>query len=239
MGCRFCATARIGLRGHLSAAHIVDQVNHVTHEGNVIHNIVYMGMGEPLDNLDAVLRSIRILKNKHGRNLGQRHITVSTCGLPEGMIRLAEEEPQVRLAVSLHAPNDELRTRLMPINRRHSVSDVFKAVRECQAITGRRVTFEYCLMRGVNDQITQAQALVKKLRGIKAHVNLIQFNEFPGCVFKDAEGTTGRQFAQILQEAGIETVIRYTRGRQIKAACGQLGATWSPSSKKPTRARGV
>ena len=235
MGCRFCATARLGLRGHLSAAHIVDQVNQVAGEGNSIHNIVYMGMGEPLDNLDAVLRSIRILKNSHGRNLGQRHITVSTCGLPDGMIRLAQEEPQVRLAVSLHAPEDELRTRLMPINRRYSVSDILQAVRQCQTITGRRVTFEYCLMRGVNDQVEQAQALVRKLRGIKAHVNLIEFNEFPGCVFRDSDRTTGRRFAQILREAGIETVIRYTRGRQIKAACGQLGATWSPSARTPTR----
>ena len=230
MGCAFCATGGMGFQSNLTAARIVDQVNRVARDGLDVHNVVYMGMGEPLDNLDEVLRSIAILKDKAGRNLGQRRITVSTCGLADGMARLAEAEPQVRLAVSLHAPDDKVRSALMPVNKRHGVVEVLDAVRAYQAATGRRVTFEYCLLQGINDHVTQARTLTVRLKGIKANVNLIEFNPFPGCDFKASDRPALERFAKHLQDHGIETVIRYKRGAQIRAACGQLGADFC---KKP------
>jgi 23S rRNA (adenine2503-C2)-methyltransferase len=226
MGCRFCATGRLSQARNLTAGQIVDQVYQATSYGGRIHNVVYMGMGEPLDNMEAVVSSLRILNDERGLHLGQRHLTVSTCGLPEGIDRLAAMDLQVRLAISLHASDDELRSRLMPINRRHDLAAVLGAARRYQEQTGRRVTFEYIMIKDVNDRIDQAQALVQRLQGIKAHVNLIEFNEYPGSHYAASDPLTLEGFAGVLRDAGLETVVRFRRGRSIKAACGQLGAAW-------------
>jgi len=231
MQCRFCATGQLGFQGHLSSAQIVDQVYAVLSQGVPVHNVVYMGMGEPLDNPDATLKSIQLLTDAAGQNLGQRRITVSTCGLPEGLHRLAQEQPQVRLAVSLHAADDCTRERLMPIARRTPLAKLLPAVRAYQTVTRRRVTIEYCLIQGVNDHPDHAQMLTRRLQGIKANINLIEFNEFPGCDLRSSRPDVMRTFARQLQQAGFETVIRYKRGRDINAACGQLGASYLHPSK--------
>ena len=202
MGCAFCATAKIPYRRNLTAAEIVDQVytvcsvpvraylpsgeQKITPDGvttNRITNIVYMGMGEPLQNYDAVLRSIRILNHSSGRNIGIRHITISTCGIAPAIRQLAREEIRPRLAISLSAPSDPLRDRLMPINRKYPIGELLGAVRAYQGETGQRVTFEYVLIEKVNDTVNHAKLLVKLLRGLMCNVNLIEHNPFSGCEF--------------------------------------------------------
>jgi 23S rRNA (adenine2503-C2)-methyltransferase len=226
MGCHFCATGQLGFKAHLNAAQIVDQVNQVAGAARPIHNVVYMGMGEPLDNVDEVIRSVHILNDPQGQNIGQRRMTISTCGLPDGIRRLADTDLQTRLAVSLHAPQDRIRDQIMPMNRRYPLEDLLHALQSYQAQTRRRITFEYCLIKGLNDSPELARMLVQRIRAIKANVNLIEFNAFPSCSFQPSDRETIRHFAHVLQGQGVETVIRYKRGQKINAACGQLGATW-------------
>ena len=226
MGCRFCATGRLSFTGNLPAGQIVDQVYQATAYGGRIHNVVFMGMGEPLDNLDAMVDAIMILNDERGLHLGQRHMTVSTCGLPEGIDHMASLGLQVRLAVSLHAVDNDLRSQIMPINRRYDVASVLAAVRRYQQHANRRVTFEYIMMKDVNDSEAQARDLLCCLRGLKAHVNLIEFNDYPGSHYTASDPIALERFAKVLREGGIETVVRFRRGRSIKAACGQLGAAW-------------
>jgi len=223
MACRFCATGQLGFRADLTAAQIVDQVYRVRATGVEVDNVVYMGMGEPFENYDSVLRSARLLHDPEGQNIGQRRITISTCGLPDGIARLADEGLQVRLAVSLHAPTDEVRRELMPMARQFSIAETLQAVENYQIKTHRRVTIEYCLIRGMNDLPDQARALLGILRGIDAGVNLIEFNPFPGCPFQPSPKSSVQHFAHVLRDGGLETAIRFRRGRSIKAACGQLG----------------
>jgi len=249
LGCTFCATAKLGLRRNLTAAEIVDQVNIVetlngcdarlverrtlnatdTSRANDrrntrITNVVYMGMGEPLLNYNAVLKSVRILNHSSGKNIGIRHITVSTCGIVPAIKKLAEEDIRPRLAVSLNAPTDDLRTQLMPINAKYPIAELLKAVRFYQKKTRQRVTFEYVLIKGLNDSAQHAGMLIKLLAGLMRNVNLIEHNPHPGCGFVGTTSTRIKQFASILERAGFETAIRFRRGRGIKAACGQLGA---------------
>lgn len=224
MGCRFCATGQLKFRRNLTAGEIVDQFNQAEKNCGKISNVVYMGMGEPMDNFDEVMRSVRILNDPAGKNIGQRHITISTCGLPEGIARLADEPLQVRLAVSLHAAGDEKRGRIMAVAKVQPIKKVIESIKNYQKKTKRRITFEYCMIKDVNDSASDAKALIKLIAGIKANVNLIEYNAHQGCVFEPSSGNNIRRFAQILTEAGIETTIRYKRGRTIKAACGQLGA---------------
>ena len=224
MGCRFCATGQLQYQGNLSAGEIADQVNQIIAAGVPLHNLVYMGMGEPLDNLDAVLNSIRILNDNQGHNIGQRHITVSTCGIPSGILELAQTGLQVRLALSLHAPSDSLRQEIMPIAQRYPLREVLEAVRQYQRSTKRRVTIEYCMIEGLNDSPAQAKELLACLKGIRAHINLIEYNNFPDSPFEASSRNTIERFAGILHAGGLETVVRYKRGRTINAACGQLGA---------------
>jgi len=226
MGCHFCATGQIGFRAHLNAAQIVDQVNQVVSTARPIHNVVYMGMGEPLDNVDEVIRSVTILNDPQGQNIGQRRMTISTCGLPDGIRTLADADLQTRLAVSLHAPQDRIRDQIMPISRRYPLQDLFHALQSYQAQTRRRITFEYCLIKGLNDSPEQARMLIQRMKSLKANVNLIEFNPFPGCSFQPSDRETIHRFAHVLQGQGVDTVIRYKRGQKINAACGQLGATW-------------
>lgn len=226
MGCAFCATAKLKFRRNLTAAEIVDQVNAVSVDSGTINNIVYMGMGEPFDNYDEVMRSLHILNHHAGKNIGQRHLTVSTCGLPEQILEFAEEKLQVHLAISLHCATDEGRARLMPAAKAYPLKQLFEAIRGYQAVTRRRVMFEYCMIKGVNDSDSQAHAILKLLKGLNANVNLIEYNPHPGCKFKPSSRERIGTFFDILMQGGVETTARYKRGQKIKAACGQLGATW-------------
>jgi len=228
MGCAFCATGRIPFRRNLTAGEIVDQVNTVEEQAGRITNIVYMGMGEPLLNYDAVLTSIRILNHSAGKNVGIRHITISTCGIAPAIRQLAQEEIQPRLAISLSAPTDSLRSKLMPVSHQYPLAELLEAVRFYQAETGQRVTFEYVLIDKVNDSVTHARLLVKLLRGLMYNVNLIEHNPFSGCEFTASGRDRIQRFASALKEAGVETTIRFRMGRRIKAACGQLQAGYRP-----------
>jgi 23S rRNA (adenine2503-C2)-methyltransferase len=193
-----------------------------------ITNLVYMGMGEPLLNYDAVLRSIRILNHSSGRNIGIRHITVSTSGVAPAIRQLAKEEIRPRLAISLSAPADGLRDRLMPINHKYPLAELMNALRDYQAETGQRVTFEYVMIEAVNDTVNHARLLIKLLRGLMYNVNLIEHNPFSGCEFTGSSRERIQRFADELKEAGVETTIRFRMGRGIQAACGQLQAGYEP-----------
>ncbi len=228
MGCAFCATGRIPFRRDLTAGEIVDQVNTVEEQAGRITNIVYMGMGEPLLNYDAVLTSIRILNHSAGKNIGIRHITISTAGIAPAIRQLAQEEIRPRLAISLSAPTDSLRSKLMPVSHKYPLAELLEAVRFYQAETGQRVTFEYVLIDKVNDSVTHARLLVKLLRGLMYNVNLIEHNPFSGCEFTASSRERIQRFAAALKEAGVETAIRFRMGRRIKAACGQLQAGYTP-----------
>jgi 23S rRNA (adenine2503-C2)-methyltransferase len=225
MGCVFCATGRLGLSRNLTAGEIVDQVNLVESSiENRVSNVVFMGMGEPLANYEATLNAVRILNHPAGRHIGIRHLTISTCGLAEGIERLADEDIQPRLAISLNAPTDAIRQKLMPIAKKYSLNRLFAAVGTYQHKTRNRVTFEYCPIKGLNDTGLHAQMLVKRLRGAMCNVNLIEYNSHEGCNLKPSGREAIMRFAGVLKDAGIETTIRLKMGRTIKAACGQLGA---------------
>ena len=226
MGCKFCATGQLTFQRNLTAAEIVDQVYQAERICGRIDNVVYMGMGEPLDNFDNVMRSVEVLNDKNGRNIGIRHITISTCGLSEEIKQLALSPIQPRLAVSLHAPDDGTRSKIMKIGSKHPLSDVIDSLKSYQSATDKRVTIEYCMIDGINDSNEQAKTLVKLLRPLKINVNLIELNPFPGCRYKASSPDRIKQFSELLSNSGVETIIRYKRGRSIKAACGQLGATW-------------
>ena len=223
-GCAFCATGKRKFARDLTAGEIADQVNQAATDCGKINNVVYMGMGEPMDNFDEVIRSVKILNDSAGRNIGQRHITLSTCGIAEGIDRLAQQGLQVRLAVSLHASNDKLREKIMAVAKKYPLNILLESVRNYQRQTKRRVTFEYCMIKGLNDSAAQGRKLIKVLSSINSHVNLIEYNPHPGCEFSGSEPRTIYHFAEILKAAGIETSIRYKRGAGINAACGQLGA---------------
>ena len=225
MGCVFCATGQLPFDRNLTAAEIVDQVYQVRSHCGAVHNVVYMGMGEPLDNLDAVMRSAALLNDENGANIGIRHITLSTCGLPAAIGTLAACDLRPRLAVSLHAPDDATRRKLMPVARKYPIDSIIAALRDYQRQTARRITVEYCLARAINDSDTHARLLVARLKGLKVNVNLIELNPFTGCPFEASPPKRIKAFAEVLKNAGLETAIRYRRGRRIQAACGQLGAT--------------
>jgi 23S rRNA (adenine2503-C2)-methyltransferase len=228
MGCGFCATGRIPFRRNLTTGEIVDQVNTVEAHAGRITNLVYMGMGEPLLNYDAVLKSIRIVNHSAGKNVGIRHITISTSGIVPGIKKLADEEIRPRLAISLSAPTDARRSKLMPVADKYPLAELLETVRAYQAKTGQRVTFEYVLIDQVNDSVTHARLLVKLLRGLRYNVNLIEHNPFWGCEFTGSSRPRIQRFAAALKEAGVETTIRFRMGRRIKAACGQLQAGYRP-----------
>ena len=226
MGCKFCATAKLKFKRNLTAGEIADQVNQVVQSQGKINNIVYMGMGEPLDNYDEVMRSVNILNFHAGQYIGQRHISISTCGIADKIEKLADEEIVTRLAISLHAANDDERTNIMGVNRKYAIGPLLDSIRKYQRKTGRRVMFEYCMIKGVNDSDDDAKALARLLKGIKAGINLIEYNPHPGCDFRASSRNRIQAFWPLLIDAGFETIIRYKRGQTIKAACGQLGADW-------------
>ncbi|MDD5327920.1 MAG: 23S rRNA (adenine(2503)-C(2))-methyltransferase RlmN [Phycisphaerae bacterium] len=224
MDCAFCATAKLKFQRNLTAAEIADQVNVAEADNGKINNVVYMGMGEPMLNYEAVLKSVRILNNPQGKNIGIRHLTISTCGETKGIRKLAEEDVRPRLAISLNAPIDSLRSKIMPINKKYPIAALLDAVKDYQIKTAERVTFEYVLMKDTNDSSLHAQMLAKLLRYVKCNVNLIEYNPHPYCLFEASDRVAIKRFKQTLEDAGIETIIRFKKGRKIKAACGQLGA---------------
>lgn len=225
MGCVFCATGKLGLGRDLSAGEIVDQLISAENAANTrINNVVYMGMGEPLANYEAVIDSIKILNNPKGRNIGIRHITVSTVGLPEQIRILADEDIHPRLAVSLNAATDSKRSQIMPVNQKYPLDSIIKALKYYQNTTRDRITLEYVLIMDTNDSDSDAKSLAKLAQNLRCNVNLIEYNPHAGCEMLPASRNRIRHFADILKSSNIETVIRYRRGRSINAACGQLGA---------------
>jgi 23S rRNA (adenine2503-C2)-methyltransferase len=229
MGCAFCATARLGLQRHLTAAEIVGQIlaaRRQLDESERITNVVFMGMGEPLANYDALLEAIEALRADWGQGLSARRITVSTVGLLPQLERLVRDSP-VNIAVSLSATTDERRGALMPVNRRYPLAQLFATCRALPIAQRRRITFEYVLLAGVNDHADDAARLVRHLHGIRSKVNLIPFNPFDESGFARPTDRAIRVFQERLLSAGISATVRTSRGRDIQAACGQLAATVS------------
>lgn len=224
MNCTFCATAKLGFQRNLTAAEIVDQINVIQKDKGKINNVVYMGMGEPLQNYNSVIKSVHILNHPLGKRIGLRHLTISTCGITEGIRKLADEDIHPRLAISLNAPTDTLRSKIMPINKKCPIAALMSAVKYYQRKTQLRVTFEYVLIKGFNDSALHAQMLSRLVHKPKCNINLIEYNPYPLGSFEASSKETIKRFVQILEDTGIETTIRYKKGRKIKAACGQLGA---------------
>jgi 23S rRNA (adenine2503-C2)-methyltransferase len=236
MGCTFCMTATLGLQRNLSPGEIVAQVNWVNREisraeGGAqlrpLTNLVFMGMGEPLHNFDNLKKALQILQSAEGANFSHRHITVSTVGLVP-MIERFGRETDVKLAISLNASSDEQRSAMMPINRKWNIAALLEACRKLPLRQGRRITFEYVLIKGVNDSDDDAHRLVGLLRGIPAKVNLIPYNENPGLPYLSSEENRAEAFREILASARVAAFVRQNRGRDIAAACGQLANRSGP-----------
>ena len=221
MGCAFCASTLGGKVRDLSPGEMLEQVIFAQADGGVpVSNIVLMGIGEPLDNFDNVLRFLELVNHPLGLNIGMRHISLSTCGLIPGIRRLGELELQLTLSVSLHAPDGETRSRIMPVNRAYGVDELFEACHGYFDKTGRRISFEYAMIDGVNDADWQADLIVKKLRGMPGHVNLIPLNDVAESPLKPSRRV--RQFQQRLERQGVTATVRRSLGGDIDASCGQL-----------------
>ncbi len=225
MGCTFCASTLGGMTRNLEAAEILGQIMTIQNDiGERISNVVLMGSGEPLDNYNEVLKFLRLVNHPEGLNISMRHITLSTCGLVKEIKLLADEKLQITLAISLHSVEDETRSSLMPINKKYNLDELLNACRYYTDKTGRRITFEYALIQGENDQESEARKLAKKLRGMLCHVNLIPINPVEERGYKASSNTSIHKFQKVLKDAGIETTIRRELGSDINAACGQLRA---------------
>ncbi len=237
MGCVFCASGLDGVARNLSTGEILEQLlrlQRLLPKDERLTHIVVMGMGEPLANLPRLLPALETANRPDGLGISARRITISTVGLVPGIRRLAELDCQYHLAVSLHAPNDELRTRLVPTNRKIGIERILEAADEYFAKTGRRVTFEYVLLAGLNDQPEHAHQLAARLKGRPALVNLIPFNPVAELPYRTPKSTATVRFAEILQQNGLSVAIRYRKGDRIDAACGQLRRSTAYSG--PTRA---
>lgn len=233
MGCLFCASALGGLDRNLTTSEMLESVYQIQRIlGERVSNIVIMGMGEPLDNYDNVVKFIRMISDESGLNISQRNITVSTCGLPEPMYRFADEGLNVTLALSLHATNNADRKKLMPVAARYDLTEVLEAFDYYYEKTGRRLTFEYSMVEGVNDSESQAYDLFRLLRGKNAHVNLIPVNPVKERNFKRTEGKNIQNFKNILEKNRINVTIRREMGADIDAACGQLRKSHTDKIKK-------
>jgi 23S rRNA (adenine2503-C2)-methyltransferase len=226
MGCVFCATGQMGYLRHLSSGEIIEQVlyfsRHLAQRGEKVTNIVIMGMGEPFHNYDATLAAIDRLNHPKGMKLGARRFTISTVGLVPAIERFAKEKRQINLAISLHAADDELRSSMLPINKRYPLSDLIATVRNYTNLTHRRVTFEWALIHEVNDTPEQAHKLAALLKGMLTHVNVIPLNPTDGFEGQATTPKRARNFQSILESKGIPCSIRIRRGIDIQAGCGQL-----------------
>lgn len=223
MGCRFCASTMDGLDRNLTGGDMLGQVLAMRNlTGEDIGHVVVMGMGEPFDNYEELSRFIRLIHDARGYDLGLRNITVSTCGIIQGIERFAEDFPQVNLAVSLHAPNQKMREKTMPVALKYKYNDLMRTCREYTEKTGRRITFEYALIDKFNDGIDCAEELASRLKGMLAHVNLIPLNEVKGREYRKSATDNVKMFKEILGSRGIAVTVRRTLGSDIDAACGQL-----------------
>lgn len=225
--CAFCATGAMGFGRNLTAGEIVGQVLAVAGGEGIapreLRNLVFMGMGEPLLNYDHTMLAARILLHPQALGMSKRRVTLSTVGLPKGIRRLAaEDDLGIKLAISLHAPDEETRQRIIPTGHRNSIVEIMAAAREYQATTGRRVTFEYSMLRGVNDQLWQARELAGLLRGLVSHVNLIPMNPWDGSGFESSTEEEIQAFYDELEGRGVDVSVRRSRGKDAGAACGQL-----------------
>ena len=230
MACSFCSSGILGKQRNLAPEEMVGQILTINklleEEGNGQHvtHIVVMGTGEPFDNYDNVMDFVRIVNNQKGLAIGARHITVSTCGLVEGIKKYAREGLQTNLAISLHAPNNELRNQLMKANKAYPLEVLMEAIKEYEAIANRRVTYEYLLIQDVNDNKENAEELIKLIKGTMGYVNLIPYNETSLCSYKRSSGNRVHTFLDILMKHGVKATIRKEFGSDIDAACGQLKA---------------
>jgi 23S rRNA (adenine2503-C2)-methyltransferase len=232
--CAFCSTGQAGFTRNLDAVEIFDQALYFARElagrGKRITNVVFMGMGEPFHNYENVMDAVALLNDPHGFGLGHRHITISTVGLVDKIERFTDERLQVNLAISLHAPNDELRSQFMPVNRRFGIGALMAACERYVEKTRRKVFFEYVMLEGVNDDAACARQLAQLMRGHVYHVNLIPYNATPDAPFNGTPDARIWDFANILDAARVPTTVRRNMGRDIAAACGQLRAQTQPRS---------
>ena len=223
MGCNFCASARIGFIRSMTPGEIVGQILRVQKEsGEMISNVVFMGIGEPLDNYNNVIKAIRIINDPKGLNIGARHISLSTCGIVPKIKMLADENIQCNLCISLHSSRDDVRTEMMPINKVYSIDEVMKVCKEYISKTNRRITFEYALVNGVNDSYEDAIHLARLLKGMLCHVNLIPVNKIKGGKYEKSSNEKILSFRDTLNDRGIVATVRRELGSDISAACGQL-----------------
>ena len=237
--CSFCATGQAGFTRNLTPTEIFDQARYFAKQlaraGRKITNIVFMGMGEPFANFDAVMAAVALLNDPKGFGLGHRHITISTVGLVDKIDRFADEGLQVNLAISLHAPNDKVRGAIMPVNRKFSLEELMAACERYVAKTNRKVFFEYVMLEGVNDSPECARELAELMRGKLYHVNLIPYNTTPDGPFAGTADARIWEFAAVLDNAGVPTTVRKNMGRDIAAACGQLRAETQPKAHMPSK----
>ena len=225
MSCAFCESGRLKKRRNLEAYEIVQQILLIEEDiGKRISHVVVMGIGEPFDNYDNVMRFVKIINDGKGIDIGSRHITISTCGIVPKIYEFMNEEGQVNLAISLHAPNDDIRNKIMPISRRYKLDELMDAIRKYISVTNRRVTFEYIMLDNVNDSDKCAMELSKLLKGINCYVNLIPYNETENISFKRSKSMQIMKFYDILKKNSINVTIRKEFGSKVDAACGQLRA---------------
>ena len=223
MGCRFCASTQAGRVRNLEAGEIAAQIYAAQKDiGERISHIVLMGIGEPLDNFDNVMDFLTIISSPDGVNIGMRNISLSTCGVVPMIDKLAEKKLQLTLSISLHAPNDEMRSKMMPVNDAYPVAQLIAACRRYQETTGRRVSFEYSMVRGVNDSPATAKELAALIRGMGAHVNLIPINPVDGSPYSATDAENVKRFQSLLTDLGVNATVRRRLGSDISAACGQL-----------------
>lgn len=223
MGCRFCASTLGGLVRNLSPAEMLEQIYRIQEDiGERISHVVVMGTGEPLDNYDNLLKFIQLISDEHGLNISQRNLTVSTCGIVPNMLRLAGERLQITLAISLHASSQEKRLALMPVANKYHIQELLDACKEYFEQTGRRITFEYSLVGGVNDTVQDAMQLAELIRGLNCHINLIPVNPIEEGGYVQPDTKTVTDFKNRLEKQGITVTVRREMGRDIDGACGQL-----------------
>ena len=236
MGCAFCASTLGGLVRRLEPQEMLDQVLFTqVDSGLLISHIVLMGIGEPLDNFDNVMRFLELVNSPEGMNISMRHISLSTCGLVPKIDELAQKKLQLTLSISLHAPNNEIRNRIMPVNKAYPIEQLLDACRRYYQATSRRISFEYAMIRGVNDSPENARELLERIKGLPAHFNLIPLNHVEESPLQPSTRASVAAFQKILEDGGIPTTVRRTLGGDIDASCGQLRRKYTQENKREDR----
>lgn len=236
MGCAFCASTLGGLVRRLEPQEMLDQVLFTqVDSGLPISHIVLMGIGEPLDNFDNVMRFLELVNSPEGMNISMRHISLSTCGLVPKIDELAQKKLQLTLSISLHAPNNEIRNRIMPVNKAYPIEQLLDACRRYYQATSRRISFEYAMIRGVNDSPENARELLERMKGLPAHFNLIPLNHVEESPLQPSTRASVAAFQKILEDGGIPTTVRRTLGGDIDASCGQLRRKYTQEKKREDR----